>query len=80
MQILDSVYGENVWKTPKISDYFNKKLISDERSKNIEELPFMFRYYMENATLNVNRSILAINSYLFNLTGIELTEIPEIDL
>ena len=35
---------------------------------------------MENATLNVNRSILAINSYLFNLTGIELTEIPEIDL
>jgi hypothetical protein len=81
MQMLDALYGENNWRTPKINDYLPQKLISDERSKNIKELPFMFRHYFtENNTLFLNKSLVATNYYYQNLTGIELTDLPDIDL
>jgi hypothetical protein len=81
MQMLDALYGENNWKTPKINDYLHQKLISDERSKNIKELPFTFRHYFtENNTLFLNKSLVATNYYYHNLTGIELTDLPDIDL
>ena len=49
-------------------------------ARNQREVPFMFRYYDKNGTLNVLKSLKEINRYYFPLTGRNLTELPNDDL
>ena len=79
VSVLNSLYGKDKWMIPQNRDYSTSNLITVKLSENIEELPYMFRYYRQNGTLDVNRSIIAINNYYFPLTGKELQELSDID-
>ena len=78
--MLDTLYGEYSWQVPLEKGYHFKSLIGKSKmERNNRELPYMFRFYHKNGSIDVPGTIRHINGYYLKLTGKNLTELPPDD-
>ena len=77
-ELLSHEYGPNGWKSPEPNDYnFINAEWGNGEARSINELPYMYRYYYKNGTINLSRTLESINKLYFPLTSKNLTEIAK---
>ena len=78
--MLTTMFGKG-WVEPKDKGYYRtSELIEFRMNRSAQELPYMFRSYDKNGSLNVPESLRRINYYYLRLTGRNLTVLPTNDL
>ncbi len=81
-EILSHNYGsENGWKNPVAQGFkFYNANWGNGETRSISELPYMYRYFYKNGTINLIKTLDAINQHYYPLAGKNLTRLPTNDV
>ena len=79
-KMLNIYYGDD-WTKPMQQSYkINNQILNEKINRTLEDIPHSFRYYYNNGTVDIERSIQRINKYYFPLTGKNITVLPPSEL
>ncbi len=80
-KILSIHYGnENQWMNPTKNNYpITNVDWKNAEYRSVSEMPYMFRYFYSNGTINVDKTLKSINNYYTNVTGKTLKSLPKDD-